>query len=85
MQYDEKQRDHDKLHKSYIGVGSNLGDRLKNLFYAKDFLQSDPEINLKRSSPIYQTEAIGIPDAPDFYNCVLRSRPFWIHFNYLSY
>jgi 2-amino-4-hydroxy-6-hydroxymethyldihydropteridine diphosphokinase len=57
-------------HKIYLGMGTNCGDRLKNLMAAIDALA--PEINVTRRSPIYQTPPWGYTDQPDFLNLVVE-------------
>jgi len=59
-----------KLHHVYLGIGTNLGDRRKNLLDAAGL------INLKvgpviKHSKIYETAAWGLTEQPDFYNQVL--------------
>lgn len=57
-------------HKVYLGMGTNCGDRLKNLITAIDALA--PEVNITRRSPIYQTPPWGFTDQPDFLNLVVE-------------
>ena len=68
---------------SYLGLGSNLGDRLNNLRMAYKLLRlpsvtSRPEAPPKGvlthlgSSPVYETAPWGITEQPDFLNCVLE-------------
>jgi len=55
------------MHKVYLGFGSNLGDRGKNIQTAV----ADMErwgIKILRMSKIYETEPVGIKDQPMFYN-----------------
>lgn len=59
-----------KLNKVYLSVGTNLGDRRKNMITAEGL------INLKvgpvvKKSAIYETAAWGLTEQPDFYNQVL--------------
>jgi 2-amino-4-hydroxy-6-hydroxymethyldihydropteridine diphosphokinase len=53
----------------YILTGGNLGDRLANLQKAKEYLGNETG-NIVLSSSIYETEAWGNTDQPDFYNQV---------------
>ena len=60
----------------YIGVGSNLGDREAALEFAASELENDlvqmRAVKSITSSPIYETEAWGMPDGtPAFLNQVL--------------
>lgn len=56
---------------AYLGLGSNLGDRKKNLDNAIDTLQSQNDINVKERSTIHETKPYGKVDQPNFLNmCV---------------
>jgi 2-amino-4-hydroxy-6-hydroxymethyldihydropteridine diphosphokinase len=58
---------------AYLGLGSNLGDRLKNLQDASELLDTlDDGVRVIRSSNIYETEPWGLADQPKFLNCVLE-------------
>jgi 2-amino-4-hydroxy-6-hydroxymethyldihydropteridine diphosphokinase len=52
----------------YLGVGSNLGDRIQNLRQALALLASYTEI--QRISPIYETLPVGNTAQPRFLNLV---------------
>jgi len=56
---------------SYIGIGSNLGNREKNIDRAIELLKKDKKIKLLKKSPIYETEPIGPPQGK-FLNGVLK-------------
>ncbi|MCH8007719.1 MAG: 2-amino-4-hydroxy-6-hydroxymethyldihydropteridine diphosphokinase [Chloroflexi bacterium] len=55
----------------YLGLGSNLGDRRKNLSAALDRLP--PEVLVKAVSSLYETDPVGPRDQQDFYNAVCRA------------
>jgi len=58
---------------AYLGVGSNLGNRLAFLRGGRDSLVNHFEITLRRVSGVYETEAVGGPaDNPPFLNAVLE-------------
>jgi 2-amino-4-hydroxy-6-hydroxymethyldihydropteridine diphosphokinase len=57
------------MNTGYILTGANLGDRLANLQRAKEYLAIETG-NIVASSSIYETEAWGNNDQPDFYNQV---------------
>ncbi|MBV6427527.1 MAG: Bifunctional folate synthesis protein [Haliscomenobacter sp.] len=57
-------------HLVYLGLGTNLGDRLANLERAKTLVQERIGTILLQSS-VYQTEPWGLKDQPEFYNQVL--------------
>ena len=54
--------------KIYLGLGSNLGDRMDNLLQGLRILGS--RISLTRVSSIYESEPWGYTDQPAFLNCV---------------
>jgi 2-amino-4-hydroxy-6-hydroxymethyldihydropteridine diphosphokinase len=58
---------------AYLGLGSNLGDRLSSLRAAAELLDSTAGIRVARRSSIYETEPVGeVLDQPDFYNAVVE-------------
>ena len=54
----------------YLGFGTNLGDREKNLDRAIISLDSRPDLAVLRTSKIYETEPWGMTDQPNFLNMV---------------
>jgi len=54
----------------YLGFGTNLGDRKKNLDRAIISLDSRPDLAVLRTSGIYETEPWGMTDQPNFLNMV---------------
>jgi 2-amino-4-hydroxy-6-hydroxymethyldihydropteridine diphosphokinase len=52
----------------FFGAGSNLGDRVAYLRLAFDTL---PDV--VKASSVYETEPVGGPDQPSFYNCVIEA------------
>ena len=54
----------------YLGFGTNLGDRKKNLDRAIISLDSRPDLAILRISGIYETEPWGMTDQPNFLNMV---------------
>lgn len=54
--------------KAYIGLGSNLGDRLVNLQQAVIRLQADPDLTVDTISSLYETEPVGGPDQGSYLN-----------------
>ncbi len=59
------------MHSIYLGLGTNLGDRLGNLRQALSSLA--PDIIVKEVSPVYETEPVGITDQPRFLNLAVRA------------
>lgn len=61
------------MNTAYLGLGSNLGNRLAFLRGGRDTLINRPGIELIQVSGVYETEAIGgPPDNPLFLNTVLE-------------
>lgn len=58
----------------YISIGSNLGDRLKNIQTAVRGISKLSEDQSVRVSSIYETEPWGKRDQPFFLNCVASAR-----------
>jgi len=58
-------------HRAYIGLGSNIPDRERNLYEAVKLLQLSPEIQAIKSSAIYETDPVGFVDQPLFLNQVI--------------
>jgi 2-amino-4-hydroxy-6-hydroxymethyldihydropteridine diphosphokinase len=57
----------------YIGLGSNVGDRLENLRRAVTLLDSTDGVEVVVSSSVYETDPVG-PPQPDFLNAVVELR-----------
>jgi len=59
---------------AYLGIGSNLGDRLATLQQAVDLLGAERGVTLTACSRVWETDPVGGPPQPDFLNAVLRAR-----------
>lgn len=58
---------------AYLGLGSNLGDRLDLLGRARERLAALPGVTLQASSRLYRSHPVGGPPGqPDYYNAVLQ-------------
>ena len=57
--------------RAFLGLGTNLGDRLANLQRAVDILAATPGVRVIRSSRVYETAPVG-PPQPDFLNAVVE-------------
>jgi 2-amino-4-hydroxy-6-hydroxymethyldihydropteridine diphosphokinase len=57
---------------AFLGLGSNLGDRLTNLQRAVDLLQDEPGLQVTASSRVWETVPVGGPPQPDYLNAVVR-------------
>ena len=55
----------------YLGLGSNLGDRLANLAEAVRALE-ERGVRTLRSSRVYETDAVGGPPQPRYLNAVIE-------------
>ena len=60
------------MHKSYLGLGTNLGEREENLRRAVKLLKSFPELEVIKVSSIYETEPWGYEEQNDFLNLCLE-------------
>ena len=56
----------------YIGLGSNLGDRINNLRIAVDSISSENKIRVIKESGIYESEPMYLQDQPYFLNMALE-------------
>ena len=56
----------------FLGLGSNLGDRLANLQAAVDALQAEPGLRVAASSRVWETTPVGGAPQPDYLNAVVR-------------
>jgi 2-amino-4-hydroxy-6-hydroxymethyldihydropteridine diphosphokinase len=57
---------------AFLGLGSNLGDRLANLQAAVDALRTEPGVRVTASSRVWETAPVGGPPQPDYLNAVIR-------------
>jgi len=60
------------MNEVYLGLGSNVGDRLLNLNKAIELLSE--KIQILKKSKIYISKAVGYTDQPDFHNMVLYGK-----------
>ncbi|MDD5448033.1 MAG: 2-amino-4-hydroxy-6-hydroxymethyldihydropteridine diphosphokinase [Actinomycetota bacterium] len=58
--------------KVFVGLGSNMGDRLENIRFALMELANHPEIDVIKSSEVYESEPVGYTAQPFFFNAVLE-------------
>ncbi|MGG7622179.1 2-amino-4-hydroxy-6-hydroxymethyldihydropteridine diphosphokinase [Bacillus coreaensis] len=59
---------------AYISLGTNMGDRYKNLVNAIHYLKVEKEIHLVKCSSIYDTVPVGYTEQDDFLNMVISVR-----------
>ncbi|MDR1150743.1 MAG: 2-amino-4-hydroxy-6-hydroxymethyldihydropteridine diphosphokinase [Clostridiales bacterium] len=67
---------HRKWNLVYLSLGSNMGDREKNLNTAIDILKENLMIRDVRVSSYYDTKPVGPVEQADFLNCVVELRTF---------
>lgn len=57
---------------SYIGIGSNLGDRKGYIERAIEILKTSSDIKVSKVSPLYETEPVNGPPQGKFLNGAIR-------------
>lgn len=58
--------------RAYLGLGSNLGDRLSNLQRAVELLATRSGVRVVRSSRVYASDPVGGPPQPEYLNAVVE-------------
>jgi dihydroneopterin aldolase/2-amino-4-hydroxy-6-hydroxymethyldihydropteridine diphosphokinase len=61
-----------RWHEVYLSIGSNMGDKEKNLENALDFLRNDPKIRVVQVSEFLVTKPYGYTEQDDFLNGAVR-------------
>jgi len=56
----------------YIGLGSNVGDRLSNINKAIELLDSNADITVEKIASFYETKPVGYLNQPDFINTAVK-------------
>jgi 2-amino-4-hydroxy-6-hydroxymethyldihydropteridine diphosphokinase len=57
--------------RAYLGIGSNLGDRLAHLQGAVHGLAATPGVSVVAVSAVYETAPVGGPPQPDYLNAAV--------------
>ena len=57
----------------YLGLGSNIGNRLENILFSLSFIQSSLLIKIVKLSSLYETSPVG-PTQKSFYNIILKAK-----------
>jgi 2-amino-4-hydroxy-6-hydroxymethyldihydropteridine diphosphokinase len=57
---------------AFLGLGSNIEDRLEYLQSAVDALQAHPRIRVDAVSSVYETDPVGGPEQEAYLNMVVR-------------
>ncbi|HSQ89070.1 2-amino-4-hydroxy-6-hydroxymethyldihydropteridine diphosphokinase [Romboutsia sp.] len=60
------------MNRVYLGLGTNMGDRLEYLHGACEILSKNDSISITKKSKIYETKAWGYTDQADFLNMCLE-------------
>ncbi|MBI3885136.1 MAG: 2-amino-4-hydroxy-6-hydroxymethyldihydropteridine diphosphokinase [Opitutae bacterium] len=55
---------------AFVGLGANLGDRWATLQTALELLRQTPGLPAVESSPVYESDPVGVLDQPLFLNLV---------------
>lgn len=58
---------------TFLGVGSNVGDRLDHIQNAVGLLDQDSRLRVDAVSSVYETEPVGGPDQDPFLNIAVRA------------
>ncbi len=61
---------------AFLSLGSNLGDRLANLKRAIEKIEESDKLEVKKVSPVYETEPVGRENQGWFLNLVLQVETF---------
>ena len=56
----------------YLGLGGNLGNRIKNLRSAIELIKKIPNVELLKISSFYETAAWGVENQPDYLNAAVK-------------
>lgn len=68
---------------AYIGLGSNLGDKLLNIKKAVNYIKK--ELRIIKISPIYKTGPVGYKKQDWFLNCVVEVETYKKPFELLAF
>lgn len=60
------------MNKVYLGLGTNMGDRVEHLKRACELLDDNKDIRVSKKSKIYETKAWGYTEQADFLNMCLE-------------
>ncbi|MEK6679478.1 MAG: 2-amino-4-hydroxy-6-hydroxymethyldihydropteridine diphosphokinase [Nitrospirota bacterium] len=58
--------------KAYLGIGSNIGDKIENCKKAIELLKENPQIKATKISDFYETEPVGYKEQEWFVNCAVE-------------
>ncbi|KAF0153221.1 MAG: 7 8-Dihydro-6-hydroxymethylpterin-pyrophosphokinase [Ignavibacteria bacterium] len=60
------------IDKIYLGIGSNLGNRLTNLKFAVEEINKNEKCRVLKSSAVYETTPYGEVQQDNFYNAIIE-------------
>ncbi len=60
-----------KYPKVFIGIGSNVGDRLQNITRAIELINKNNDCKVVKTSLVYESKAFGVKNQNDFLNSVI--------------
>ena len=65
-----------RVKKTYLGLGSNLGNKKNNIEYAKFLLQQNKKFKIHKTSSFYKTKSWPNNNNPFFLNIVIEGFSF---------
>lgn len=60
------------MNKVYLGIGTNIGDRIQNIKDALDAIAHLPSTTVTKISSVYETEPWGYTEQDNFYNICIE-------------
>jgi len=67
-------QDKESMVTAYLSIGSNIGNRMKNLEQISEILDGIKGVNVREYSSVYETAPVGGVKQRNFYNAVLKVR-----------
>ena len=68
----------------FIGIGSNVGNKIKNIKSAIELISKFEDCKVEKVSSMYETSPFGDIKQNNFLNAVIKITTTLIHKNYLS-
>ncbi|MCD5405994.1 MAG: 2-amino-4-hydroxy-6-hydroxymethyldihydropteridine diphosphokinase [Desulfotomaculum sp.] len=69
----------------YVGLGSNLGYKIQNIFKAIEMIDEHKEIDVLRTAPLYISAPVDYVEQEDFVNTVLEASTSLSPFDLLNF
>ncbi|PAB58048.1 2-amino-4-hydroxy-6-hydroxymethyldihydropteridine diphosphokinase [Anaeromicrobium sediminis] len=73
------------MSKAYLGIGTNMGDKFKNIKDTLELLNKNSKINVTKISSYYETEPVGYADQDWFLNIVCEVETDLLPYELLDY